>query len=152
MKTCPDCDGNGYDMGEFDALLAFVRLGLNRDHGEALAERLSELRTDLASDEDSPELSKHSLLGFVSFLLQNRNVRDPSLVATNNGTLRAEWHRSWSEHFAVELVGIEDARFAIFAEDPSTSGKKMRISGSCSIASVLDQALPHGVGSWVNRH
>ena len=60
----------------FDTVLAYVRYGLNRENGEELAERLSELRSDLAEEEESLGLSMLSLLGFVGFLRLNPKLRD----------------------------------------------------------------------------
>lgn len=135
----------------FDTLLAYVRYGLGRDHGNRIADRLSELRNDLADDEETSNLSMASALGLVRFLADNPKVRDPSLVATNAGNLRAEWHVSWSQHFVIEFTSDADARFVIFIEDNRSKGKKVRISGTCSVASVMEQAHPHGVDSWVMR-
>jgi hypothetical protein len=139
------------DASLFPHLLAFVKLGLSRDDGNSLARRLEELRFDLAEDEDSSNLSKLSVIGLIKFFQRNPNVRDPGLVATESGAVRAEWHRSWSEHFAIEFSSNIRSRFVVFVADPNDAEQKIRISGMCSIESVMDQALPHGVGSWVLR-
>ncbi len=135
----------------FNNLLAFVRSGLARDNGERLAERLAELRTDLAEDEELPNISMSSVLGLVRFLQDNPQMRDPSLVVSNTGNIRAEWHRSWIQHFVVEFTSNIDARFVLFVADTKALEKKVRISVTCSIASLMEHALPHGISVWAVR-
>lgn len=135
----------------FDTLLTYVRYGLRRENGKQLAERLSELRLDLAYDEESPDLSMSSFLGFVEFLRLNPKLRDPSIVVGSTGAVRAEWHESWTQHFVVEFTSSTNAQFVIFVADQMVAGKKIHISITCSIASLLQQALPHGVATWAMR-
>jgi len=135
----------------FDTLLAFIRYGLAREDGERLAERLAELKLDLAEDKDLPDLSIPSVLGLIHFLGENPQLRDPSLVVSNMGYIRAEWHESWTQHFVVEFTSDTDARFVLFIADSTALQKKVRVSVICSIASLMDHALPHGVSAWAMR-
>ena len=135
----------------FDTLLAFVRYGLKRENGERLAERLLELKFDLAEDEDAPNFSMASLLGLIRFLRDNPRLRDPGLVVSNTGNLRAEWHLSWKQHFVVEFMSTTEARFVVFVADEQAEKKVARISVRCSIDSLMNHATPHGVNAWAMR-
>ena len=135
----------------FDTLLAYPKYGLAREDGEKLANRLAELKADLAEDDESPGISIPSVLGLIRFLCDNPQMRDPSLVASNTGNIRAEWHESWSQHFVIEFTSDTDARFVLFVEDVEAPGKKVRVSVTCSISSIMEQASPHGVREWAVR-
>jgi hypothetical protein len=136
----------------FDGVKEFLEYASSRDDGEKLAERLVELKTDLADDENASDLSIASVSGLIRFLQDNPRLRDPGLVASNNGNIRAEWHKSWAEHFVIEFTSKTDARFVLFVSDTSQPDKKVRISITCPIASVMRYASPHGIDSWVLRH
>jgi hypothetical protein len=135
----------------FDTLLTFVRHGLIRENGDRLAERLVELKHDLAEDEDEVNLSTASLLGLIRFLKDNPRLRDPGLVVSNTGNIRAEWHRSWNQHFVVEFMSSTEARFVVFVADEHAEKKVARISGRCSIDSLMKHAMPHGISAWAVR-
>jgi len=133
----------------FENLLAYLHYGLSREDGDKLAERLCELRIDLLEDEGSPELSIRSVLGLIKFLRLNPSVSDPGLSVSSSGNIRAEWHQSWRQHFVCEFSSDTDARFVIFVQDPNVPTKTLRLSATCSIESVIEQALPHGIATWV---
>ena len=135
----------------FEALLTYIRFGELCEDGEVLGQRLEELAEDLDDDVDSPPLSVDSIAGFIEFLLEAEPLRDPGLVVAPNGNLRAEWHQSWSQHFVVEFASQTDAKFVLFAPDPHQQDKTMRLSGTCSIPSVYEEARRCGVAEWVAR-
>jgi len=135
----------------FEDLLTIVRFALDRENGDALASRLQELHSDLAEDEDASELSNQSVIGLINFLTENPQISDPNLTASISGSIRAEWHQSWSQHFVIEFQTDTEARFVIFLPDPVRPWETVRLSGSCAVSSVMAQARPHGVEDWMVR-
>ena len=136
----------------FDSLLTFLGYASGREDGERLAERLVELRLDLAEDTDSPNISMPSVLGLVHFLRGNPQLHDPNLVANNAGNIRAEWHKSWAQHFVIEFTSDVDARFVLFYPHPRTPQKTTRMSATnCSIDSLIEQVPQDAINIWVIR-
>lgn len=135
----------------FESLVDYVRTFLSRDDGAAIGERLRALKADTADDSETDRLSISSVLGFIRFLELNPRLRDPGVVASPSGKIRGEWHKSWQQHFVVEFLSERDAQFVIFADDPCVPGETIRLSGRCSIASLMAQAAPHGVSRWAMR-
>ena len=134
-----------------DSLVTYVRYGGFCEGGQALGDRLEELAEDLEEDAEAIPISLESIAGFIEFLLVAESLRDPGLVVTPNGNICAEWHESWEQHFVIEFVSHSEANFVLFVPDPKQRFKTMRLAGTCSIASVYDEAKLHGIAEWASR-
>ena len=113
--------------------------------GPVLAGRLIELRDGLEDEGDS--LSLESVLALVQFLRDNPNVLNPSLVATVNGNVRAEWHHDTTVYLNVEFVS-DDVAHIVLADD---RGNKDRLSVTTRVDLILDLLHICDIDEWFLR-
>lgn len=101
--------------------------------------RISYLSEVALEEEGQESLSNDSYLGLVSFL--NR-IYDLSLVPvlglTYEGNIRAHWRFSPDERLALEFLDSFDLKFVFFYPDSYDPTKVLRISGSGSVLSFLE--------------
>ena len=131
-------------------LIAYTRELTKARFGDRLANRLERLVD--ASREEYPRqepLSPRSLQDFLFFIQSNQNVSYPSVVLTQGGNIRAEWHRARNRFFAAEFLGDGMVRYVLFAPDPSHPEKTARVSGAACYDSVMHLVQPHNVSNWV---
>lgn len=96
--------------------------------------------SEIALEEEGQEsLSNDSYLGLVNFL--NR-IYDLSLIPvlglTYEGNIRAHWRFSSDERLALEFLDSFDLKFVFFYPDSYDPTKVLRISGSGSVLSFLE--------------
>ena len=130
-------------------LISFVRNHLRSAHASSIASRLEYLRK--ASIEEAPEqapISAQSLQGFISFIQREKNLAEPDIVITYAGNIRAEWHQSRKEHFAVEFLPTGKVRYVVFSPDPNHPSRTDRTSGVVSAETLMVKVRPFNVLSW----
>lgn len=118
-------------------------LGVSRNSSAKILERINPrilYLSEVALEEEGQEsLSNDSYLGLVNFL--NR-VYDLSLVPvlglTYEGNIRAHWKSSPDEKLALEFLDSFDLKFVFFYSDSYDPTKVLRISGSGSVLSFLE--------------
>ena len=101
--------------------------------------------------EEAPEqtpISTQSLQGFILFLQREKNLAEPDIVTTYTGNIRAEWHRSRKEHFAVEFLPNGQVRYVVFSTDPNYPSRTDRTSGVVSAETLMDKVRPFNVLYW----
>jgi hypothetical protein len=104
-----------------------------------------------ASIEEAPEqapISAQSLQGFISFIQREKNLAEPDIVITYAGNIRAEWHQSRKEHFAVEFLPTGKVRYVVFSPDPNHPSRTDRTSGVVSAETLMVKVRPFNVLSW----
>lgn len=130
-------------------LISFVRNHVQLPYSADLAKRLEYLR--VASIEEYPEqapMSIDSLQCFLSFVKREPNLTEPDLVLTYAGNIRAEWHKSRKEHFAVEFLPNGQVHYVVFTRDPDHPTRTDRTSGLVSAATLMQKVKPFDVLSW----
>ena len=111
-------------------------------------EVLEEARLEELDYGDLP-LSPNSLEAFVSFLEREPGLKYPILTLNPNGFVFAEWEAAPNRYFAVEFLGTNDnVRFVIFSPNPRHPDKRVRLSGSATVDTLMIVAEPHGVRRW----
>ncbi len=133
-------------------IISFVRNHLKVPYSSKLADRLDYLHE--ASIEEAPEqspISVDSLQGFINFLKKEQNLGEPDVVLSYEGNIRAEWHKSRREHFAVEFLPDCQVRYVIFSSDPDYPSRTNRVSGLVSAETLMKKAEPFNVLSWATR-
>ena len=118
-------------------------LGISRNPSAEILERINpriSYLSEIALEEEEQEsLSNDSYLGLVNFL--NR-IYDLSLVPvlglTYEGNIRAHWRSSPDERLALEFLDSFDLKFVFFYPDSYDPTKVLRISGSGSVLSFLE--------------
>lgn len=118
-------------------------LGTSRNPSAEILERINpriSYLSEVALEEEEQEpLSDDSYLGLVNFL---NKIYDLSLVPvlglTYEGNIRAHWRSSPDERLALEFLGSFDLKFVFFYPDSYDQTKVLRISGSGSVLSFLE--------------
>ncbi len=130
-------------------LISFIRNHVRLAYSASLANRLEYLRD--ASIEEAPEqapISVNSLQCFVSFIKSEPNLAEPDIVLTYTGNIRAEWHKSRKQHFAVEFLPNGQVRYVVFSRDPDHPTRTDRASGLVSAETLMVKVKPFNVLSW----
>jgi hypothetical protein len=130
-------------------LISFVRNHVPLTYSASLANRLEYLRE--ASIEEAPEqasISENSLQAFVSFITGEPRLSEPDVVLTYTGNIRAEWHKSRKEHFAVEFLPNGQVRYVVFSRDPVHAKRTDRASGQASAETLMAKVKPFHVLAW----
>ena len=130
-------------------LISFIRNHLRLAHASNIASRLEYLRETCI--EEAPEqapISVQSLQGFIFFLQRESNLAEPDIVITYAGNIRAEWHRSRKEHFAVEFLPTGQVRYVVFSSDLNHPSRTDRTFGVVSAESLMGKVSPFNVLSW----
>lgn len=105
------------------------------------------------SREEQPEQAPPvaaSLEGLLAFLSRNPGLAYPDIVLTPDGYVRAQWRRGPTQHFAVEFREDEGVRFVIFVPDPRRPYKRVRVSGTATVDSIMGQAHYYKVLDWAS--
>ena len=132
------------------SLISFVRNHVRLGYSEALASRLSYLHE--ASIDEAPDqapISVDSLQCFISFIDGKTELKEPDVVLTYSGNIRAEWYRSRKEHLGVEFLPTGQVRYVVFARDPNHSTRIDRSSGWVAAESLMEKISPFNVLAWV---
>ena len=136
---------------QIETIVQHIRRALafeNRDRIANRIEVLEEARLEELDYGDLP-LSSKSLEAFVSFLDREPDLKYPILTLNPDGHVFAEWEAAPNRYFAVEfLAANDDVRFVIFSPNPRHHDKRMRLSGSATVDTLMIVAEPHGVRSW----
>lgn len=130
-------------------LISFIRNHVPLAYSAKLAKRLEYLRE--ASIEEAPEqayISVNSLQSFISFIRREIKMKEPDLVLTYTGNIRAEWHKSRKEHFSVEFLPNGQVRYVVFARDLNHATRTDRTSGLVSAETLMDKVKPLNVLAW----
>ena len=96
--------------------------------------------SEIALEEEEQELlSNDSYLGLVNFLNRIYDLNlIPVLGLTYEGNIRAHWRSSPDERLALEFLDSFDLKFVFFYPDSYDPTKVLRISGSGSVLSFLE--------------
>ena len=110
-------------------------------HRERIANRLFVLQKAAKEDEpDSTGISLSSLQGFYDFLLQQRNLKYPTITLSPDNNIYASWRAEQGRVFSVHFLENNDVRFVIFMPNEKRPGRKIRYSGNATTDTVLEHA------------
>jgi hypothetical protein len=129
-------------------LIDFIRKGSKIKFAHELANRLYYLHDIVNEDPDEIPISIESLRNFISFLQDTSNLKNPSVVITPSGEIRAQWRTAPNRHFAAAFLPSGDARFVIFKPNPKDPDKIDRFSGITSTDALMETVQPHGILEW----
>ena len=120
-------------------------LGTSRNPSAEILERINPrilYLSEVALEEEEQEsLSNDSYLGLVNFLnrIYNYNLSlIPVLVLTYEGNIVAEWRSAPDEKLVLQFLDSFNLKFVFFYPDSYDSTKILRISGSGSVLSFLE--------------
>ena len=134
-----------------EKIVQHIRKALALEDRNRIANRievLEEARLEELDNGDLP-LSPKSLEAFVSFLRREPGLKYPILTLSPDGFVFAEWEAAPNRYFAVEFLGTNDVvRFVIFSPNPRHPDKRVSLSGSATVDTLMIVAEPRGVRSW----
>ena len=119
-------------------------------YADRLARRLTEL-LDAIKEENSEELSIsiESLNGFYEFIKANPNLVYPRLTLTPDGDIYTQWRESANKIFSAHFLSKGDVRFVIFKPNAKHAEKTVRLSGSTTVDTLIDEVRRHEATGWV---
>lgn len=134
---------------EFDYLVGLIEEETGIRHGEKLARRLRSLRRMALEDQDL-DLAADSLRTFHEFLSLNPSVRYPEVTLTPDGNFYARWRDTDRSLLSIHFLPAARVRFVLFRPDRRRPAIRTRISGTASVASVMETvAGVSGDGGWI---
>lgn len=115
-----------------------------------LAERIQYLfsESQIEDDEYQKDLNVESLQAFIDFYLQNTQFKEPSIVLTPEGYIRALWKESAKKFFRLEFVPNLDVRFVLFNPIDELPGKIERMAGSSIAGRVVSRLEEYDIHTW----
>lgn len=90
-------------------------------------------------------LSLSSLKQFIRFLLEHRGLREPSIVATDRGNVKAIWEYSERQIFWIEFYPSGDVRYLAFVPNERRSDGVERTAAWSTASDVFERA--QGLGA-----
>lgn len=134
-----------------EKIVQHIRKALALEDPDRIANRIEVLEEARLKELDYGDLplSPKSLEAFVSFLEREPGLKYPILTLSPDGFVFAEWEAAPNRYFAVEFLGTNDVvRFVIFSPNPRHPDKRVSLSGSATVDTLMIVAEPRGVRSW----
>ncbi|MDX2290026.1 MAG: hypothetical protein NW217_14555 [Hyphomicrobiaceae bacterium] len=85
---------------------------------------------------------------FWAFVVSRPGLREPGVVLTDQGNLRAIWHNAAGEQVALEFRGFGDVLFVLFARRPSAS-RMARAVGTGELSRIAGKIAADGLTELV---
>jgi hypothetical protein len=98
---------------------------------------------------DEQPLSLSSLKQFIRFLLEHRGVKEPSIVVTDRGNVKAIWEYSEKQIFWIEFYPSGDVRYLAFVPNERRSDGVERTASWSTASDVFDRAKSLGATAWM---
>lgn len=118
-------------------------------HHEKLANRLVSL-FGYAKEETplSPGISIDSLSSFYDFLIIYNNLKAPSLSLTPDHNIYASWKEK-NRLFSLHFLADRDVRFVLFKPNKKHPKRKIRISGTATVDTLMEIVMPGSLEYWL---
>lgn len=117
-----------------------------------LANRLLDLYHD--AKEEDPEcvgISAESLRSFNDFIHLHTNLNLPTISLTPDCNIYASWRDNHNRVFSIHFLPNADVRFVLFKPNEIHLDRKIRISGSATIDTVMETLAPHCLEEWISE-
>jgi hypothetical protein len=98
---------------------------------------------------DEQPLSLSSLKQFIWFLLEHRDIREPSIVVTERGNVKAIWEYSEKQIFWIEFYPSGDVRYLAFVPNQRRSDGVERTAAWSTASDVFERAKSLGATAWM---
>ncbi|HAY22797.1 hypothetical protein [Desulfobacca acetoxidans] len=117
---------------------------------EKTADRLGKLLLFQEEDETEKEpLSLLSMKHLIEFLIKHSGLREPSIVVTNEGRLKAIWELSESQIFWIEFYPSGDVRYLAFVPNEARSDGVECTAGWSTTKDVYRRAESLDATDWM---
>ena len=97
---------------------------------EASAERLNQLGSLMAEDDNEPRFEIESVKALASFLMTERQLPEPRIGVTPNGFVQIEWPVQSSGTLAMEFLPSGLIRFAAISGPARLGDERLRVNGT----------------------
>ncbi|MFH1596375.1 MAG: hypothetical protein ABIG94_08430 [Pseudomonadota bacterium] len=94
-------------------------------------------------------LSLPSLKQFIRFLIEHSDLREPSIVATDRGNVKAIWEYSEKQIFWIEFYPSGDVRYLAFVPNERRSDRVERTAAWSTASDVFERAQSLGATAWM---
>lgn len=132
-------------------LINYIRDKSNIQFAPELAARLEFLHQAVMEDPDEAPISHESLSNLIGFLQEAPNLRSPDIVLTPSNEILAQWRTAPNRLFAAVFLPTGETRYVIFTPNLRDPDKIDRLSGTTSMATLMETAEPHRVLDWASR-
>ena len=94
-------------------------------------------------------LSLPSMKRFIRFLIEHSDLREPSIVITDEGNIKAIWQHSKNQIFWIEFYPNGDVRYLSFVPNERRSDGVERTAGRSTVSDIFDRAKTLGAITWM---
>ena len=131
-------------------LITYIRNYITLSFESKIANRIETLFEESIKEEDAGQqvLNQESLICFISFLQNEKKLKEPGLVLSARGNIRAQWRSSRKNLFVAEFIPGGRVRYVVFAENKDFPSKLDRASGLTSYLSLMNIVEPFGAKIW----
>jgi hypothetical protein len=119
---------------------------------ENLANRLLALYYD--AKEEDPEcvgIAAESLRSFNDFIHLHTNLKRPIISLTPDNNIYASWRDEQNRVFSIHFLPNADVRFVMFKPNVKRPGRKIRVSGSATIDTLMETVDPDCLEKWISE-
>jgi hypothetical protein len=128
-----------------------IRSDVTLNFAAQLADRLQDLLEAYKEDSGDKALSVYSLYSLIQFIKSDNRLKRPSLSATPDGNLYAQWRNAdRSCIFSVHFLSDETAKFFISQPNAKHPSRRNVLSGSTTVDLLLSQVAPLGIMRWAS--
>jgi hypothetical protein len=134
------------NVGNLTEAIAITRMaGFEKN-----ADRLGKLLLFQEEDETEAEpLSLLSMKQLIEFLINHNRLREPSIVVTDEGRLKAIWELSERQIFWIEFYPSGDVRYLAFVPNEARSDGVECTAGWSTVKDVYRRAESLGATVWM---
>ncbi len=109
---------------------------------EAAAERLNQLGSLMAEDDNEPRFEIESVKALASFLMTEKQLPEPQIGVTPDGLLQIEWRVATSGILAMEFLVSRLIRFAAISAPVRPGIDRLSVHGTLPKDATLKAVSP----------
>ena len=134
----------GTDLKEIETASTHEEVSavLRQNGLEAAAERLNQLGSLMAEDDNEPRLEIESVKALASFLLTEKQLPEPRIGVTPDGLVQIEWRVVTRGILAMEFLVSRLIRFAAISAPVQPGIDRLRVNGTLPKDETLKAVSP----------
>jgi len=104
--------------------------------------------------EEDPEcvgIAAESLRSFNDFIHLHTNLKRPIISLTPDYNIYASWRDEQNRVFSIHFLPNADVRFVMFKPNVKRPGRKIRVSGSATIDTLMETVDPDCLEEWISE-
>jgi hypothetical protein len=133
-------------------LIYRIKISRPIPYREDLAKRLLALYYDAKEeDPDCVGIAAESLRSFNDFIHLHTNLKPPIISLTPDYNIYASWRDKQNRVFSVHFLPNADVRFVMFKPNVKRPERKIRVSGSATIDTLMKIVDPDCLEEWIQN-